>query len=108
MKASNQSKQAKCHPIQWLLPLPLYGYVPVMIGRFLFLDDEPLAGLYLYADSASLLMKLIPVYVLAIVWLTIRRVRQGNNTPELTVFQIAALILPTIWLCLGSMINGVV
>ncbi len=109
MQSSNKSKQAKCHPINWILPIPFYGFVPVMIGLFSFMDgDDYLGKLSLYGESAKFLFNAIPVYILAIVWLTIRRVKQGNNTPELTVFQIAALVPPAFWLCLLLGSNGFV
>ena len=108
MQSNSKSKQAKCHPLNWILPIPFYGFVPFMIVLFLFMGGDTLDKLSLYAKSAIFLFNAIPVYILAIVWLTVRRVKQGNNTPELTVFQIAALVPPAFWLCLGLGVNGIV
>ena len=108
MQSSNKFKQVKCHPLNWIRPIPFYGFVPFMIGLFSFMDGDSLDKLSLYAKSANFLFNAIPVYILAIVWLTIRRVKQGNNTPELRGFQIAALVPPAFWLCLGLGVNGIV
>jgi hypothetical protein len=42
MKSSGQSNQPKCHPINWVLPLFAYGYVPVLFVLDFFVDHDGL------------------------------------------------------------------
>ena len=106
MESSEQSNQPKCHPIHWRLPLFAYGYVPLLFILGPLMDDDGFDRYYLFVYSGLLLLFLIPVYLVALVWLTRRRLKQGNNTIGLTVFQIVSLIPPAIWLLLVLTFGG--
>ena len=106
MRSRGQSNQPKCHPIHWILPLAACSYVPVLFGLGPLLDKDSFDRYYLFVYSGVLLLLLIPVYIVAVVWLTRRRLKQGNNTIGLTVFQVVSLIPPAIWLLLVLTFNG--
>ena len=106
MRSRGQSNQPKCHPIHWILPLVACSYVPVLFGLGPLLDKDSFDRYYLFVYSGVLLLLLIPVYIVAVVWLTRRRLKQGNNTIGLTVFQIVSLIPPAIWLLLVLTFGG--
>ena len=106
MKSRGRSYQPKCHPIHWILPLFAYGYVTLLFILGPLMDDDGFDRYYLFVYSGVLLLFLIPVYLIALVWLTRRRLKQGNNTPALTLFQILALIPLVIWLFLVLTFNG--
>lgn len=106
MKSRERFYQPKCHPIHWILPLFAYGYVPLLFILGPLMDDDGFDRYYLFVYSGVLLLFLIPVYLIALVWLTRRRLKQGSNTPALTLFQILALIPLVIWLFLVLTFNG--
>ena len=106
MESSEESNQPKCHPIHWRLPLFAYGYVPLLFILGPLMDDDGFDRYYLFVYSGLLLLFLIPVYLVALVWLTRRRLKQGNNTIVLTLFQILPLIPLVIWLFFVLTFNG--
>jgi len=79
MKSSEQSNQAKCHPINWVLPLFAYGYVSVLFVLDFFVDHDGFDSYYLFVYSAPLLLFLFPVYIVALVWLSKRRLTPGTK-----------------------------
>ena len=106
MKSRGRSYQPKCHPIHWILPLFAYAYVPLLFILGPLMDDDGFDRYYLFVYSGVLLLFLIPGYLIALVWLTRRRLKQGNNTPALTLFQILALFPLLSWLFLVLTFNG--
>ena len=106
MRSRGQSNQPKCHPIHWILPLAACSYVPVLFVLGPLLDKDSFDRYYLFVYSGVLLLLLIPAYIVAVVWLTRRRLKQGNNTIGLTLFQILPLIPLVIWLFLVLTFNG--
>ena len=106
IRSRGQSNQPKCHPIHWILPLATCGYVPLLFGLVPLIDKDSFGRYYLFIYSGVLLLLLIPVYIVAVVWLTRRRLKQGNNTIGLTLFQILPLIPLVIWLFLVLTSNG--
>ena len=70
------------------------------------LDKDSFDRYYLFVYSGVLLLLLIPVYTITVVRLTKRRLKQGNNTIGLTLFQILPLIPLVIWLFLVLTFNG--
>ena len=58
------------------------------------------------------LLFLLPVYGLVILGLTVQRIKQKNNSPGLTTFQILSIVPPTLWglfwMLALSQVNGIV
>ena len=106
MRSRRQSNQPNCHPIHWILPLAACSYVPVLFVLGPLLDKDSFDRYYLFVYSGVLLLLLIPVYTITVVRLTKRRLKQGNNTIGLTLFQILPLIPLVIWLFLVLTFNG--
>ena len=62
--------------------------------------------------STGALLFLLPVYGLVILGLTVPRIKQKNNSPGLTTFQILSIVPPTLWglfwMLALSQVNGIV
>ena len=79
-----------------------------MIGLLFGTQDRFEALLF----STVPLLFLLPVYGLVILGLTVQRIKQKNNSPGLTTFQILSIVPPTLWglfwMLALSQVNGIV
>ena len=107
-KKVTSSPTAKPEPYHWAIPCLGYGYVPLMIG--LLFGSQDRFGALLF--STVPLLFLLPVYGLVILGLTVQRIKQKNNSPGLTTFQILSIVPPTVWglfwMLALSQVNGIV
>ena len=83
---------------QWVLPLFGYGYVPVIFGLLLTIQDVGFAGYELFVNSGLALIFLLPVYAIILAKLAINRGNEGRKSVGLSLFQFVSLVPLVLWL----------
>ena len=103
-KNAGHSKHAKRsgagHPEagQWVLPLFGYGYVPVIFGLLLTIQDVGFARYELFVNSGLALIFLLPLYAIILAKLAINRGNEGRKSVGLSLFQFVSLVPLVLWL----------
>ena len=103
-KSAGHSKRAKrtgagnLEAGQWVLPLFGYGYVPVIFGLLLTIQDVGFARYELFVNSGLALIFLLPVYAIILAKLAINRGNEGRKSVGLSLFQFVSLVPLVLWL----------
>ena len=103
-KSAGHSKRAKRTGAgnpeagQWVLPLFGYGYVPVIFGLLLTIQDVGFARYELFVNSGLALIFLLPVYAIILARLAINRGNEGRKSVGLSLFQFVSLVRLVLWL----------
>ncbi len=92
-KQDADGTQAKPDPIQWLLPILGYAYVPILLLLISNLGDA--RGFLEFSLVVSLFG--VPFYAAMLFGLNRMRNEQGTNTPGLKVYHGLSLIPPILW-----------
>lgn len=83
---------------QWVLPLFGYGYVPVIFGLLLTIQDVGFARYEIFVNSGLALIFLLPVYAIILARLAINRGNEGRKSVGLSLFQFVSLVRLVLWL----------
>ena len=83
---------------QWVLPLFGYGYVPVIFGLLLTIQDVGFARYELFVNSGLALIFLLPVYAIILAKFAINRGNEGRKSVGLYLFQFVSLVPLVLWL----------